>query len=226
VNARADASAKHLRISVDCKAAVKVGALSRNGLSRTLVEAFDHDFHPDEVIVPIGILVPKTAELCITMVRSPATADAISDVIENWWLANHTRYPGVDWLVVDQDNGPENNSRRRQFMARMVQLADGAKIHVELAYYPPYHSKYNAIERCWAALEKYWNGALLTSIDAAIGYASNMTWKGRHPVVNFIDRVYKKGVTLADDAMRDVEARLERHATLGRWFVNIASSIP
>ncbi|NCR97904.1 MAG: hypothetical protein EWV58_05860 [Microcystis aeruginosa Ma_MB_F_20061100_S19] len=37
------------------------------------------------------------------------------------------------------------------------------------------HSKYNPIERCWAVLENYWNGAILDSIDAALNWASNMT---------------------------------------------------
>jgi transposase len=27
-------------------------------------------------------------------------------------------------------------------------------------YYPPYHSKYNLIERCWGILEQHWNGTL------------------------------------------------------------------
>jgi hypothetical protein len=29
------------------------------------------------------------------------------------------------------------------------------------------------IERCWAALENYWNGAILDSVEAAIQWASN-----------------------------------------------------
>lgn len=29
--------------------------------------------------------------------------------------------------------------------------------------YPPYHSKYNPVERIWARLEMMWNGFLLTS---------------------------------------------------------------
>ena len=37
------------------------------------------------------------------------------------------------------------------------------QLRVELAYYPPYHSKYNPIERCWGVLENYWNGSLLDS---------------------------------------------------------------
>jgi hypothetical protein len=226
VNARADASEHQLRISVDAKAAVKVGQLSRNGLTRKLVEALDHDFAPDAVVVPVGILVPKTGELWIDIVKSPVTADAIADVVEGWWHATRPRFPGIDWLLVDQDNGPENNSHRTQFMARMVKFADTARLHVELAYYPPYHSKYNPIERCWAALEHYWNGDLLDSLDAVAGFASNMTWKGMHPVVQFVQRVYTKGVTLADAAMREVEARLKRHPTLGRWFVNIDFTPP
>jgi len=215
-----------LRISVDTKAAVKVGELSRDGLSRTLVKALDHDFHPDAVVVPVGILVPKTGELWIHIVKSPATADAIADTIESWWFANRGRLPGVTSLLINQDNGPENNSRRTQFMSRMVQFADEAILHVELAYYPPYHSKYNPIERCWAALENYWSGALLDSVDAVVGYASNMTWKGLHPVVQFVQRVYQKGVSLSDAAMRAVEARLDRHPALGRWFVNIDFAWP
>ncbi len=226
MNARADASDDQLRISVDCKAAVKVGELSRDGLSRTLVKALDHDFHPDAVVVPVGILVPKTGDLAIYVVRSPATADAIADSIQSWWWVNRSRWPSVGRLVIDQDNGPENNSRRTQFMSRMVKLADEAALHVELAYYPPYHSKYNPIERCWAALERYWNGALLDSIGAVVGYASNMTWKGTHPVVPLGARVYQKGGSLTDAAMREGEARLDRHPTLGRWFVNIPLVIP
>jgi transposase len=33
-----------------------------------------------------------------------------------------------------------------------------------LVYYPPYHSKYNPIERCWSALERKWNGVLLNGL--------------------------------------------------------------
>jgi hypothetical protein len=50
-----------------------------------------------------------------------------------------------------------------------------------------------------------------------------MTWKGQHPVVKLIDRVYEKGVTLGTVAMRAVEAKLQRLAALPRWFVTIHS---
>ena len=46
----------------------------------------------------------------------------------------------------------------------MVQFADWSGLEVRLVYYPPYHSKYNPIERCWSALEKKWNGVLLNGL--------------------------------------------------------------
>ena len=56
-------------------------------------------------------------------------------------------------LVIYLDNGPDNSGRRTQFLKRMVQFADWSGLEVRLVYYPPYHSKYNPVERCWSALE-------------------------------------------------------------------------
>jgi Rhodopirellula transposase DDE domain len=54
----------------------------------------------------------------------------------------------------------------------LVEFAQRSHLTRRLAYYPPYHSKYNAIERCWGILEQHWNGAMLDSVDAAIQYAA------------------------------------------------------
>jgi transposase len=58
---------------------------------------------------------------------------------------------------------------------------------VSLAYYPPYHSKYNPVERVWGVLEKDLNGQLLDSIDKVIGLAKAMKWKGKNPFVKIVD---------------------------------------
>ena len=41
--------------------------------------------------------------------------------------------------------------------------ADIFHLHIDLAYYPSYHSKYNPIERVWGLLEQHWNGHPLES---------------------------------------------------------------
>ena len=71
-------------------------------------------------------------------------------------------------LVIYLDNGPKNSGRRTQFWKRMVQFADWSGLEIRLVYYPPYHSKYNRIERCWSALEKTWNGVLLNGLKVVL----------------------------------------------------------
>ena len=48
-----------------------------------------------------------------------------------------------------------------------------------------------------------------------------MTWKGQHPAVALVTTTYERGVTLTKAAMAAVEARLTRHPTLGKWFLDI-----
>lgn len=59
-------------------------------------------------------------------------------------------------MVINQDNSPEVHSHRTQFMARILRFADESEMAIRLAYYPPYHSKYNPAERPWAILENEW----------------------------------------------------------------------
>lgn len=42
------------------------------------------------------------------------------------------------------------------------------EVEIRLVYYPPYHSKYNRIERCWSALERKWSGSLLTCWEVVL----------------------------------------------------------
>jgi len=84
-------------------------------------------------------------------------------------------------------------------MKRIVEFVNQYEINVRLAYYPPYHSKYNPIERSWAILETHWNGAILESIKTALQFAER--WKGNHPVVKLINKTYENGVKLTKKAM-------------------------
>ena len=206
---------------MDAKAVVKLGELSRGGKSRVPTKALDHDYPDAEHVTPVGILLPQHDELYFYMVTSKVTADCLVDCLEDFWQSQKSRFPLVTSLVLNLDNGPECNSRRSQFMARMVALTERTGLAVQLAYYPPYHSKYNPVERGWGVLENHWNGSLLDSVDAVVGFASSMTWKGAHPAVQCVTTVYESGVKLAKDAMKAVEDRLSRLPDLGKWFVKI-----
>ena len=211
---------------MDAKATVKVGDFSRGGKNRVPTQAADHDFHPEARVTPVGILLPAQHELFMYGMTSKVTSDGLADCVARWWERVKHRFSHVKVLVINLDNGPENHSRRTQFMQRMVDLARQTGLTIRLAYYPPYHSKYNPVERCWGILENHWNGALLDSTEAVIQYAASMTWKGMHPVVELVTTTYHTGVTLTKAAMRALEEQLQRLPGLEKWFVDISPAPP
>jgi hypothetical protein len=206
---------------MDAKATVKVGPFGRGGKSRVPTKAADHDFEPLASVTPVGILMPQTGELFLYAVTSKVTSDCLVDRLIQWWETVKERFPDVETLVINLDNGPECHSRRTQFMQRLVDFARQYRIGIRLAYYPPYHSKYNPIERCWGVLEGHWNCSLLDSVEALILYAGSMTWKGSRPVVELVRTVYHTGVKLTKQAMDALEVQLERLPHLDKWFVDI-----
>jgi Rhodopirellula transposase DDE domain len=225
VNAEADEDETRLRLSVDTKAAILLGLLSRGGYSRVKVKALDHDYRPDEKVTPVGVFLPRYNEMYIFLTTGPVTSDLIVDCIRQVWLSHQARFPLVNTLVINQDNGPECHSRRTQLMKRLTELADEIQQAIELAYYPPYHSKYNPIERVWGVLENYWNGSLLDTLETVVHLAQHMTYKGVHPLVEIVEKTYQTGVKLTQAAMDELEKRFERLPGLEKYFVRI-SPIP
>jgi hypothetical protein len=145
VHQQASTEPETLRISVDTKAKVKIGEFSRGGEARggAVVRAADHDMHPDALLAPAGILEVDQAQLNLVFGTSRDTSDFVGDCLELWWASRREAYPHIRHLLINLDNGPENASSRTQFMKRMVDFADQHQLTLELAYYPPYHSKYN-----------------------------------------------------------------------------------
>ena len=211
---------------MDAKATVKVGPFARGGKSRVPTKAADHDFEAAAMVTPVGIFLPASDELFLYGITSKVTSDCLVDRLIDWWETVKERFPLITTLVINLDNGPESHSRRTQFMQRLVEFAQRYQLTIRLTYYPPYHSKYNPIERCWGILEQHWNGALLNSLDAVIQYASTMTWKGNHPLVSLVTTVYQTGVKLTKQAMQALEAQLQRLPHLDKWFVDIVSPPP
>lgn len=222
INQQADADPHTLRISIDAKVAVKVGEFDRGGTTRIPTVALDHDFDATATLTPYGIFLPQFNELSLFFVASKLTADCIVDCIEQWWEQSKHRFAHIRHLVINQDNGPENHSRRTQFMQRIVEFAQRSQLNLQLAYYPPYHSKYNPVERTFGWLEQHWNGSLLDTVETVLHFAKTLTFKGKQPVVTLVETVYKTGVKLTQQAMAELENQIQRLPNLPKWFVQIS----
>lgn len=177
--------------------------------------------HPEAVLSPAGILEVAADQLNLVFGTSRDTSDFVADCLELWWTNRQAAYPDVRRLLIDLDNGPEIGSSRTQFMKRLVEFSDRHQLTLEMAYYPPYHSKYNLIERCWGILENHWNGALLNTVQAALAWAQTMTWRGVAPLIHLLDCVYETGVRLTPRLFRPIAARLQRSLTLPKWSLVI-----
>jgi hypothetical protein len=176
-------------------------------------------------LVPFGVLVLLTGALTLVF-GSGESSDFWVDALQVWWRGVRAKHRGIKQLVIYLDNGKENSGRRTQFLKRMVQFADWSGLVIRLVYYPPYHSKYNPIERCWSSLEKKWHGVLLNCWEVIRACALRMTWKGMHPSVEALLGPYPKKVSVPAKEMEAYNARLQRSETLPKYEITIKPKQP
>lgn len=202
---------------------MKIGNLSRDGKARSLKAkiADDHDHVWTSVLVPFGILNLQTHQLSIYFGSSSETSDFIVDCLRQWWKDNQEHYHHLEELMIELDGGSATRSNRTQFIKRIVELAKEIGLTIRLIYYPPYHSKYNPIERCWAALENYWHGAILDSVESALRWAANMTWKGIKPIIHLVTHTYEKKIKVASDDLQQYKDFWFPSQLLPKWDITI-----
>ena len=176
---------------------------------------------PKEKLVPGGILEPVEGRSFLFFGLSNKTSDFLVDGLDTWWLMRKDGLRHIKKLVINMDNGPECNGHRSQFLKRITEFADSYRLEIRLIYYPPYHSKYNSIERYWAGLEQSWNGYLLNSLVAVVQRAERFSWRGIHPIAISVFDDYEKGVTLSKKEKADLEKRLDRSSHLRWWDIRI-----
>lgn len=115
VNRSADESETALRLSLDAKATVKIRESSRGGKNRLVCKGADHDFRHDGILNPFGILLPQWDDLTLYFTTSTVTSDFVVDMLDRWWTNQRKRFPGVDTLVINQDNGRKSRADEPSF---------------------------------------------------------------------------------------------------------------
>ncbi len=213
-----------IRVSIDCKATVNLGEFSRHGQSRGVcaIKALDHDMDKKQKMIPFGILNLENDQLYVVYGSSSKTSDFICDALELWWDLIKDENPEVEELIIFADNGPENSGCRTQYISRLIEFSEQSQLKIRCVYYPPYHSKYNPIERVWSSLERHWNGTLLNTAKLVIEWTKTMTWKGINPIVHFLNETYTKGVKLTRNKKEEMETKIIRNIELPKWDLFIA----
>ena len=65
-------------------------------------------------------------------------------------------------------------------------------------------------------------GKTRTPTLAFLRFAATLTFKEKQPVVTLVEKVYKTGVKLTQQAMAKLEQQIQRLPNLPKWFVDIS----
>lgn len=207
-------------ISIDAKDKVLLGPFSRRGKNRIQIEAVDHELTND-CLIPFGILDLKTNIPYFFNFTSKPTSLDLVDCIEEFWKEQYSNSK-VKKLAILLDNGPDNSGVRTIFLKGLIEMSKKYNIEIELIYYPPYHSKYNPVERLWARLENIWNGYLLETKEICLSFMKNLTWKNVKSVTKLMKVKYGKGLTVKKQEMRELEKKyITRTEGIKKWSVII-----
>lgn len=220
VNQYADENEKEIRISIDAKAKMNIGEFSRGGRDRVLTKAEDHDLGVKTKLTPFGFYVPQHDDLFLYFTAGPATSDFIVDQLDEIWPILRDKY-GVDILTINADNGTDNSRNRTQYIKRLVELSQKYNITIKWAYYPPYHSKYNPVERVWGVYENHINGDMMDTVETTLKLAESLQYNGQNPCVKRVEKVYEKGVKVTKTVMETYNQFVDRLPKLERWFLTI-----
>lgn len=207
-------------ISIDTKDKVLLGPFSRKGKNRIQIEAVDHELTND-CLIPFGILDLKTnIPYFFNFTNKPTSLDLV-DCIEEFFVEQYVNST-TNKLAILLDNGPDNSGVRTIFLKGLIEISKKYNIEIELIYYPPYHSKYNPVERLWARLENIWNGYLLETKEICLSFMKNLTWKNVLSVTKLKEVKYEKGLTVSKQEMNKLENDyITRTEGIKKWSVII-----
>ena len=200
---------------------MNIGNFSRGGRNRVLTKAEDHDLGVETKLTPFGFFLPQYDDLFLFFTEGYTTSDFIVDQLEVIWPVIKEKHD-PEILTINADNGMENSSQRTQFIKRLVLFAIENQITVKLAYYPPYHSKYNPIERVWGIYENHIQGDIMDTVETTLKFASSMTYNGKKPSVSLVNQIYKTGVKVTEKAMEKYNKFVSRLPKLKKWFLTIS----
>ena len=197
--------------SIDTKKNEQLGELHREGAVYTTkaIEVYDHDYSylSTGKIVPHGIYDIKKNHLHINYVSENETARSVCYSIRVWWnTIGKQRYPDLPELLLFCDAGGANNYRHHIFKVELQKLADEIGMPIRIAHYPPYTSKWNAIEhRAFPHVTRALEGVPLHSIEQAKELTRNAKTKtGFRTTARVIKKNFKKGMRATKERVEEI----------------------
>lgn len=198
-------------ISVDCKKKELIGNFRNNGREwlpkgkERTVNVYDFRSLSDGKAVPYGVYDLLTKSGFVNVGIDHDTAIFAVESIRRWWkIFGKVTYPQAKEILILADGGGSNGSHNRLWKSSLQKLANETKLTLHVSHYPPYTSKWNAIEHAlFSYISINWRAKPLVSLETVIELISNTTTKAGLTVNAMADNnTYKIGIKVTDEEFK------------------------
>ena len=200
-------------ISIDCKKKELIGNFKNNGREwipkgkDVAVNVYDFLSLADGKIAPYGIydLVHNSGFVNVGIDHDTAAFSVES--IRRWWNNfGQEEYPDAESIMITADGGGSNGSKNRLFKVELQKLANQIGLPIKVSHYPPYTSKWNAIEhKLFSFISINWRAKPLISLEVVIELLNHTTTKSGLKVTAMIDKnIYKTGIKVTDKQLEQI----------------------
>lgn len=205
-------------ISIDCKKKELVGNFKNHGREwlpygkDTPVNVYDYSSLSDGKAVPYGVYDLVHNQGFVNVGVNHDTAKFAVESIRRWWhYFGKQAYPQSSILMITADGGGSNGSRNRLFKIELQQLANEIKLPIRVSHYPPYTSKWNAIEhKLFSFISINWRAKPLVSFETIIELLNHTTTQQGLRVTAVLDQNrYWPGIKITDQDLQRVNLQGE-----------------
>lgn len=200
-------------ISIDCKKKELIGNFKNNGRewipkdTDMKVSVYDFLSLSDGKIAPYGIYDLVHNRGFVNVGIDHDTAAFSVESIRRWWKNfGQKEYPHATTLMITADGGGSNGRKNRLFKVELQKLANQIGLPITVSHYPPYTSKWNAIEhKLFSFISINWRAKPLISLEVVIELLNHTTTKSGLKVTAMIDKnIYKIGIKVTDKELEQL----------------------
>jgi len=219
-------------LSVDAKKTELIGNFKNNGREwqpkGTDILVNTHDFGERDANkkiikgIPYGVynILKKQGFVNVGIDHNTA-AFAVESIRRYWGDYGSRDYPEATEILILADGGSSNGAKNRLWKRELQELANETRLTIHVSHYPPYTSKWNAIEHeLFSFISINWRAKPLTSYEVMLELLNNTTHKGGLTVTAMKDNnSYPTKIKVTDKEFE--ELNITRDTFHGDWNYTI-----
>ena len=223
-------------LSVDAKKTELIGNFKNNGREwqpkGTDILVNTHDFgerDADKKIIkgiPYGVYnVLKKQGFVNVGIDHNTAAFAVESIRRYWEGYGKQAYPQATEMLILADGGSSNGARNRLWKKKLQELANETNLTIHVSHYPPYTSKWNAIEHeLFSFISINWRAKPITSYEVMLELLNHTKNKGGLTVTAMKDtNSYPTKIKVTDEEFEKLN--LTRDSFHGDWNYTIRPQV-